>query len=267
MTGKQDFNDPEHRLESASAALQRGMYHLFIAERASSQDAFDHVLRLYQAVYGLCLTQWLLDDTVDINKKVKERQGDSRLKRLCPAGTTRERVDPSYFADHSTFDSQNRKAWRGYGRRHPLRDASTAALDLYNKIVEARHNLIYRPFMLDGGFWEDCTLSQLLCGVPSAQDVSGAYCQLIRRMRELAIGESRGDLRWPVWSDRVAMEFLNLLRKEYADRREARPTEGVFLTYARMLKGDDREAVRRAEEWWRRWLKVIAYTAEFRSSP
>jgi hypothetical protein len=52
-----------HHVKSASACFQKGIYHLYVWKNNSGFDAFDRVIRVYQSVFLLGVTQWLLDLT------------------------------------------------------------------------------------------------------------------------------------------------------------------------------------------------------------
>jgi hypothetical protein len=40
-----DFNEPNHRVKSASAVYQKGIYHLFMLRNGESSDAYARILR------------------------------------------------------------------------------------------------------------------------------------------------------------------------------------------------------------------------------
>ena len=253
MSDIYDFNDVPHRIRSASATFQKGIYHLFIHKHHGTTDLFTSVIRLYQCLFQLCLTYLLLDSTFAI------RSDDIRLKRLTklcanPKHPTRLEIDPAAVVNHSTFEEQGK--WRGFPPSHPLHLGSVKSLRFLQTIVEARHNLVYRPFMLDR-LWEDCTLMDLLENRPTTDEVEDVYRQFISEVfswhseyepkRHDAVKEYLATLSLqdlphhprhdapPVGPD----YFLEHVFMIYEDIRGSRPTETLLLTYARMLNGDN----------------------------
>lgn len=246
-----DFNDLSHRLSSATAAFQKGIYHLFFLSTMDSQEHFSKILRTYQCLFQLCLTYLLLDSSYKLDAK----HLPSRLRKLCDdaEAPTRAEIDPAAIVTHSVFE--NRK-WKGLGKSHPLHLSSKGALDLYQRTVEARHNLLYRPFML-ANYWEDCTLINLLDSVPSSQEVEAAYKKFLQQMLEWSKVEQeemperieavtkalRGEPHNEV-NPICAGNFLYDLFKPYQDMYGVRPTESLLLTYARMLNPKDEVLLR-----------------------
>lgn len=262
-----DFNDHSHRESAASALFQKGAYHLFIVKQQES-DAFARVLRLYQCLFQLCSALLLLDDSVDLNLKAQRLQGPLRRRCADSSNPSRREIDPAAVLTHSTFDTNG--DWSGFHAGHPLHAASTQAVALFRRVVEARHNLIYRPFLLassgGGSYWEDCPLLDLIAAMPAATDVEHAYrCfgatitdqyreqreERERRLQALSIGaQPAGALA--IGPRLWAIGLMEDIRLEYRDTRDGRPTETILLTYARMLNGDNQaflDELRRYHEW------------------
>ncbi len=240
-----DFNDASHRIESASATFQKGLYQLFVLKYRPECDAFGYVVRMYQCMFQLCVTQLLLDFSFPLGPK----QIPPQLRKSCkdPSKPTRREIDPSAIVNHAVFE---RKRWKGFAAGHPLHLISGRTLQLYERVVQARHNLLYRPFLLDGCFWEDCTLIGLLRHAPTTDEAEQTYRDFIAAManwhrdfvrtmpRSLMLRDLKGMSR-PAKRD--AGYFLELLFSIYRDISSNRPTETLLLTYARMLNpGDER---------------------------
>jgi len=253
MSEIHDFNDVPHRIRSGSAAFQKGIYHLFIQRYYGTADLFTSVIRLYQCLFQLCLTYLLLDSTFSIDS------GDIRLKRLTklcadPKRPTRREIDPAAVVNHSTFEEHGK--WQGFPPSHPLHLGSVKSLGFLQSIVDARHNLIYRPFMLDR-LWEDCTLMDLLENRPTTEEVEGVYRQFVSEVfswyseyepkRQDAVKEYLATLTLQDLPDHPRHDvppvgpayFLEHVFMIYEDIRDSRPTETLLLTYARMLNGDN----------------------------
>lgn len=244
-----DFNDVPHRIQSASATFQKGVYHLFIRKSQKRSDLFAEILGLYQCLFQLCLTQLLLDSDHSISSN------DIRLKRLrdlCkdPKNPNRREIDPAAIVTHSTFEEHGN--WQGFRSNHPLHLSSVKSLKLLQSIIEARHNLVYRPFLLEH-LWEDCTLIDLLETRPSVDEVENAYRGFILGVlkwyneyepkREAALKKHFATLTKDNLQSTPQHHippvgpayFLHQIFMVYEDRRDARPTETLLLTYARML--------------------------------
>ena len=146
---------------------------------------------------------------------------------------------------HSVFENGG---WKGFPVGHHLHSVSKLTLDLYDKTVEARHSLIYRPFML-ANLWEDCTVIKMIENVPSHSEIKAAYTSLINSCVERFESEKewRHDLltRLVKGEENVLKPPLSLyhfvydLFKPYFDIHKVRPTESLLLTYGRMLNEDD----------------------------
>jgi len=241
-----DFNNLNHRISSACATFQKGIYHLYFLVLHDSQDWYSRILRAYQCLFQLCVTQLLLDSDYRLDTKNIQK----RLLKLCknPDQPLRSEIDPAATITHSVFETHK---WKGLHKAHPLYSCSVNALSLYHKTVEARHNLIYRPFMLEN-YWEDCTLIKLLGFVPTDQEVEAAYKYFISSMLDWAILEQsempqraealikelRGEPH-KIIKPVCAGNFIYDLFKPYYDNLGKRPTESLLLTYARMLNPKD----------------------------
>jgi hypothetical protein len=249
MNNIYDFNDVPHRIRSASATFQKGIYHLFIQKSQNISDLFAAILGLYQCLFQLCLTQLLLDSDFSINSK------DIRLKRLrdlCkdPKNPTRREIDPAAIVTHSAFEEQG--SWRGFRASHPLHLSSVKSLKLLQRIIDARHNLVYRPFLLEH-LWEDCTLIDLLETRPTVDEAETVYREFISAVvkwhneyEPKRFEEQKKHLA-TITKDNYMNPlqhhippvgpgyFLDQIFMIYEDRRDARPTESLLLTYARML--------------------------------
>jgi hypothetical protein len=253
MSDIHDFNDVPHRIRSASAAFQKGIYHLFVQRYHGTADLFTSVIRLYQCLFQLCLTYLLLDSTFSIESD------DIRLRRLTklsadPKRPTRREIDPAAVVNHSTFEEHGK--WRGFPKSHSLQLGSIKSIRLLQTIVEARHNLVYRPFMLDRQ-WEDCTLMDLLENRPTTEEVEDVYRQFISEVfswhneyepkREDVLKSYLATLSLQDLPDHSRLDvppvgpayFLEQVFMIYEDIRDSRPTETLLLTYARMLNGDN----------------------------
>jgi hypothetical protein len=259
MTEMHDFNNIPHRIRSAGAIFQKGIYHLFILRYRDSTDLFASVIRIYQSLFQLCLTYLLLDSTFSI------RSEDIRLKRLTklctdPKRPTRREIDPAAVVSHSVFEPNGK--WQGFPSSHVLHNGSIESLTLLQSTNEARHNLVYRPFMLDH-LWEDCTLIDLLGGKPAIDDMEGAYQrfisdvfnwhQLYEPKRQQAVEKYLATITLQDLPHHPRHNvpppgpkyFLEQLFMPYEDRNATRPTETLLLTYARMLNGENRELLER----------------------
>lgn len=255
MTDIYDFNSVPHRIRSASATFQKGVYHLFILRHHESTELFASVIRLYQCLFQLCLTYLLLDSTFSIKSQ------DIRLKRLTklcadPKRPTRREIDPVAVVSHSVFELNGK--WQGFPHSHALHAGSINSLSLLQAVSDARHNLIYRPFMLDH-LWEDCTLIDRLDKRPTVTEVEDAYRQFIsdvfgwykqyepprreaikKYLSTLTLADLPSHPRHNVAPVGPAY-FLEQLFMIYEDVKESRPVETLLLTYARMLNGNDHD--------------------------
>jgi hypothetical protein len=65
-----------------------------------------------------------------------------------------------------------------FKKGHPFHKISQDTQLLYKKVVDARHNLIYRPYFEareNSWHWEDCELEDLLKNIPSVNEVEQVY--------------------------------------------------------------------------------------------
>ena len=157
--------------------------------------------------------------------------------------------------NHSIFEEHGQ--WQGFPPHHPLRLGSVKSLKLLQRTVDARHNLVYRPFMLDR-LWEDCTLIDLLEDRPTLDEVEGVYHRFVSDVfswyseyepkRQNAVEKylatvTLQDLPHHPRHDAPPVGpayFLEHVFIIYEDIRDSRPTETLLLTYARMLNGNNR---------------------------
>jgi hypothetical protein len=239
-----NFDDPTHRVESATVAFQKGLYHLFLIKKRSEPDIYGQVIRTYQCLFQICLTQLLLDSSFPLNGEL--RHLSRRLRSLCqdPNRPTRSDLDPACLVTHSIFENRR---WSGFPIQHSLHSVSQLALDLYGRVVKARHNLLYRPFLLDGLFWEDCTLINLVGSAPSTDEIEQLYQQFVSAI---------WDWRAVEQGSRLAQYFIQMLFIVYKDRGSNRPTETLLLTYARMLNPNDSRLIADLREYRNELLRL-----------
>lgn len=138
------------------------------------------------------------------------------LKVLCRdlQNPTRHEIDPSALITHSVFENDDK--WKGFPVDHPLGASSKQALSLYKESVEARHNMIYRPFLLEertgGILWQDCTLRNLISHLPNPKSIESAFSIFLAGMKE-RIEEDKGEQN--VKGDRTiqsyAVYFLHMI--------------------------------------------------------
>jgi len=234
------------RLHAAAVAYQRGLYHLFILKQDGDIDDYTRGLRTYAAVFQLCATHVLLDKTFTFQKLPGE------LRRVIVNDRpTRQKIDAAALVTHSllTADARNgNRGWRvGFSDGHPLRASSELALGLFDRTVECRHTLLYRPFLLKGagGYqWEDCPLMDLVEDIPTTEQIENAYTSFARAMRvragEIEEGKSADDFAGTQWSNDLQgnngpAKFLYYLFEPFEDRTGGRPTESLLLSYGRLL--------------------------------
>lgn len=243
-----DFNDVAHRIESASAVFQKGIYHLFILKTSRITDIYEKVLRSYQCLFLLCLTQLLLD----MNFSIRTSSIQKRLKNICsdPSQPTRKDIDPAALINHSIFEDRK---WNGFLVNHPLNISSNDTLNLFDRVVNARHNIIYRPFLLDNSYWENCTLINLIRDLPKEQEIENSFRQFLEGMIQwLQLDIKNGD------ENSYAQEFLEKLFFPYADEKR---TETIYIKYARMLNPDNEDILHLAKEYRNNLLEVNKLTS------
>lgn len=267
MVDVKDFNYDKHRVESASAVFQKSIYHLFVLNNGKATDVYEQVIRTYQCLFLLCLTQLLLD----MNFPISSKNIQPRLKQLCinPQEPTRREIDPSALINHSVFENGN---WKGFPNDHPLEASSKNTLNLYKKSVESRHNMIYRPFLLDklgSNHWEDCTLIDLISSLPEPQTVETVFVNFLEGIiewRKIEDKAPRQSIGGNGTKKIYAHYFLQKLFIPYKDDKGTRPTETLYMTYARMLNPDDENFIELAKEYRNKLLDVttlISYTSVF----
>jgi hypothetical protein len=199
----------DHRIVSAAAMFQKGIYHLFVLQTTNFSDAFDQTLRLYQCIFLLCATQMLLDFEGEkfSPKKLTERRDKDRINK-----------DPGAAITHSGVEK-----WRGFNSKHPLHEISRETKQLYQNISDARHNLIYRPYFEVRGtglFWEDCTLEELLRAIPPVNDVEKVYKDFYESVRS-----------WLKQEDALRINFFKIGLVTPLTK----PPLTLLLNYARVL--------------------------------
>ncbi len=236
-----DFNNINHRTYSATARFQKGLYHLFMLRKSGTGDVFGKILRMYQCLFDLCSTQLLLDSDFKLKK-------EKRLKRYCkdPGQPTRDKIDPAAILNHSTFGNN----WKGFKAEHYLFDVSQRTLRLHNRVVETRHNLIYRPFMLADLFWEDCTLMDLLGNCPSDEEIEDVYRSFFQSILEWHRREKKPNIK----------RFIEYLFLVYDDQRKKRPTETLLSYYIRLLNPDDEIMLQEVKKYRNDLLNVNELT-------
>lgn len=229
-----DFNYQPHRTVSAAVAFQKGIYHLFLLRRNQPNDCYEQIIRTYQCIFQLCVTLVLLDEAFLISLKDLQRLSAS-VKKLCsdPKNPRRNEIDPACVLNHSAILN-----WPGLISTHPLAQPAAEAKALVSRTADARHNLLYRPFLLDdtdpgfefGPFWEDCTLKALIGGTPMQEEVEVVYSNFAS-----AIWTWRKNDK----ISKIPSDFIFALFTPYEDTGNKQPTETALIRYARMLSGDD----------------------------
>jgi hypothetical protein len=140
-------------------------------------------------------------------------------------------------------------------------------------IADARHNLVYRPFMLDC-LWEDCTLIDLIENRPTTTKVENVYHQFTSEVfnwhneyepkREDAVKKYLATVTLQDLPNHPRRNippvgpayFLEQLFMIYEDQRDSRPTETLLLTYARMLNGDNQALLEDLKNYRNDLIKV-----------
>lgn len=154
-----DLNEMDPRVHAAAVAYQRGLYHLFMLKQDGGSDACTRGLRAYAAVFQLCAVHVLLDKTFTFQNL------PHGLRRVVVNDDrpTRQKIDAAALVTHSLLTADrrnhNRKWPVGFSDGHPLRASAEVALRLFDRTVECRHTLLYRPFLLENGGkyeWMDC---------------------------------------------------------------------------------------------------------------
>jgi hypothetical protein len=152
------------------------------------------------------------------------------------------------------------------------------SLKALRRVADARHNLVYRPFMLDGPFWEDCTLIDLLKTAPTTDEVEQLYLEFTHAVADQFAAERserparsgamnkyirswvksrpRSEFSPPPFPIHWANYFSQLLFWVYQDIRSSRPTETLLLTYARMLNPTDEVLLQELKDYRNHLLDV-----------
>jgi len=255
-----DFNDINHRIKSASATFQKGLYHLFMLTKKEKNDLFELILRTYQCLFLLRETELLLNSKFDFNR-YKNRK--DYLKEECqnPKQPTRKEIDLVSLLDHSIL--RNKVNFPSHN--HPLEKVDYNTLDLYRKIINIRHYVLYRPSMLDD-LWNDCELIDLLKQFPRITKIEQIYKDFIEAMldwheieqnkpnRTIPL-EDIDNGRYKPSPNKISGFFLSSLFRIYEDDKN-RPTESLFLSYARMLKPNNPEILRELMDYRNQLLDV-----------
>jgi len=217
-----------------------------------SVDVYAKVLRTYQCLFQLLLTQLLLDD----NFRIGSLHISRRLGRYCkdPARPTRSDIDLAAIVTHTTlsclFEGHD---WSGFSVGHPLENVCRQSIELYDQVVEARHNLLYRPFLLERQgrwYWEDCSLDDLVSTLPEAEKLERAYLNFSEAVTNWTAHESIDTLP-------LATLFLASLRRLYDDSRGRRPTMTLLPSYALLLNRGDQQLMARVREYALKTFSII----------
>lgn len=257
-----DFNDIKHRIKAASATFQKGLYHLFMLTKKEKNDLFELILRTYQCLFLLRETELLLNTKFDFNR-YKNRK--DYLKEECqnPNQLTRKEIDLVSLLDHSIL--RNKVNFPLHN--HPLEKVDYNTLDLYRKIIDIRHYVLYRPSMLDD-LWNDCELIDLLKQFPRITKIEQIYKDFIKAMLDWHKIEqnkpkrtiSKEDVhkgRYNPFLNCISGIFLSSLFRVYEDiSKNNRPTETLLLSYARMLTPDNLEILRELIDYRNQLLDV-----------
>ena len=217
-----------HRVLSASATFQKGLYHLLALKNIKPFDSFDVVLRKYQCIFLLGITQRLLDLKTEIKPNPRYPK------------------DPAAWIQHSTVEK-----WSGFELGHSMREISQRTKDIFDRIVDARHNLIYRPEYLEsesGWYWKDCTLNDLLRKVPSIKEIEDLYKAFFSAMEIWETKVTSDDQLWiPHFKIFTFQKFSNsqkMLFEAYADllrtdqlNAEEQMREFLIQTLGEKIKG------------------------------
>jgi hypothetical protein len=231
-----DYDDRLHRVASASAAFQRGIYHLYLLVHQQEPDAYASVLRTYQCLYLHLVTMLLLDfsgfslNSLPISRRFQKHASDGKRP-------TRREIDPAALVTHTTFEDDK---WKGFSQDHPLSKLGMDAKELYGRTVEARHNLLYRPFLLNPGLyrWEDCRLMDLLQGLPQPTAVEQVYRDFAQAVCNWQVGaDQRSRSQDEESTAPYPAYILELCFLPYEDEQETWPKETLLLRYARLLTG------------------------------
>lgn len=236
MSSLTDFDYQPHRTVAAAVAFQKGIYHLFVLRGNPQTDSYEKLLRSYQCIFQLGVTLVLLDEAFLLNALLGHLPGP--LKGLCgdPTNPRRDELDPACVITHSVFE---RSKWAGFPKTHTLAPIGTEVLKLYERVVKARHNLLYRPFLLDNTkppfsvfapFWEDCTLQGLIGGAPRWQEIEASYRRFAAALWEWRNCDRRSE---------IPQKFIFALFEPYIDRGGQQPPATVLLRYARLLSSDN----------------------------
>jgi hypothetical protein len=255
-----DLNDPEHKITSASALIQKGMYHLFLLTQRPETDRFTHVLRMYQCLFSLSCSMLFLNSKFRLNEEDLKR-GKKILTRfkVDPTKPMREKIDPTVLLTHSHVEKAP-----PFPPGHPLCSANMMANALIQRVNDARHTLIYRPMLLAGDpwLWDDCKLFEYFARLPGPCEVERIYKDFCLALVETFLGEKERRRRFGYSqagvltdSDRAELhsfwagKLLEAIFLVYRDTQGDRPPETILLGYARLLSGDNLSVVNTVREF------------------
>ncbi len=245
-----DFDEASHRIESSCALFQKGIYHLFILENRGEIDYYSKILRIYQCIFNLNACLLLLD----MSFKLTGIRIMPRLLKRCKdrSKPTRNEIDPAALITHKMLEEE----WKGFKDNHPLITISHRSLQVYKRLVEARHNVLYRPFML-ANMWEDCPLISLLKDIPDKKEVENLYIEFLTSIVKWREEEKKSNYSDEIGhKHRYAGYFLELTYRSYIDRNNQRPKETLLLGYARLLNPNNEELLVELESYLNRIMAV-----------
>jgi hypothetical protein len=107
--------------------------------------------------------------------------------------------------------------------------------------------LLYRPFLRDAQFWEDCRLITQIGDAPSAGEIECVYKEFVSSLWEWREVEQKSG---------IAEYFIQTLFLPYQDRDGNRPTETLLLSYARMLNPGDPQLLRELKDYRNELLRL-----------
>ena len=143
--------------------------------------------------------------------------------------------DPAAGIQHKDI-----KSWDGFPTTHPLSKVSKDTLNIFDRIINARHNIIYRPYYLDtdgGWYWEDCTLKDLLQNIPSVREIESAYKTFFNGMEEWEEDASLEDKKWiPFFKFLVFQKFNN-------------SSESLLVNYIKLLNPNNDKVIEKVKKY------------------
>jgi len=120
--------------------------------------------------------------------------------------------------------------------------------------------------LLANGFWENCTLIDLLEHCPQADEIEPVYGDFVKGMADWHV-ESLHESRQMIFEEnakdggsqvmkRYAGYFFERLFIVYRDVRDKRPTETLLAAYVRMLNPGNEELIEEAKGYRNKLLDV-----------